>query len=43
MKILLVCSKHFYGRLQEIADFLKKRGHKISYPNSFDEPLMEEK
>ncbi|MFA5061030.1 MAG: hypothetical protein WC494_01805 [Candidatus Pacearchaeota archaeon] len=43
MKIFIVCSKHFYKEVEEIANFLKKQGHKITYPNSFDEPLMEEK
>jgi hypothetical protein len=42
MKIFIVSSKHFYNRLGNIADFLKKQGHKITYPNSYDEPLKEE-
>jgi hypothetical protein len=43
MKILVVCSKHFYSKIGEIALFLEKNGHEISYPNSYDEPFAEER
>lgn len=43
MKILFICSKHFYERIEEIANFLKNKGYKITYPNSYDNPMMEEK
>ncbi len=43
MKVLICCSKHFYSRIEEIAEILKNKGHEISYPNSFDEPFAEEK
>lgn len=43
MKIFIVCSKYFYNKLENIADFLERKGHKITFPNSYDEPLKEEK
>lgn len=43
MKIFIACSKHFYGKLEKIAAFLKNKGHKITYPNSFNDPFMEER
>jgi len=43
MKVFIACSKHFYGRVKEIAGTLEKSGHRVSYPNSYDDPLMEEK
>ncbi len=43
MKIFIVCSKYFYNKLENIADFLGRKGHKITFPNSYDEPLKEEK
>ena len=43
MKIMILCSKHFYGRIPPIRDYLLKRGHEVKMPNSFDEPMKEEK
>jgi len=43
MKIFIVCSKHFYDRVEKIKDFLELKGHKITLPNSFDDPMKEEK
>ncbi len=43
MKIYIACSKHFYKRIEEIKEELEKRGHKISLPNSYEEPFKEEK
>ncbi|MBT4135515.1 hypothetical protein HOD75_03465 [archaeon] len=42
MKILIVCSKHFYHRIPEIQQPLETAGHELSMPNSYDEPLKEE-
>jgi hypothetical protein len=41
MKIFIICSKHFYERVNEIKNRLERVGHKITLPNSFDEPLRE--
>jgi hypothetical protein len=43
MKIFIVCSKHFYHKVPKIRDYLESKHHKITLPNSFDEPLKEER
>lgn len=43
MKIFIICSKHFYEKIPEIDEKLKNYGHKITYPNSYEEPFKEEK
>lgn len=43
MKIFIVCSKHFYEKIPDIDEKLKNYGHKITYPNSYEEPFKEEK
>ena len=42
MKIFICASKHFYEKLPPIIEDLKKLGHKITLPNSFDDPFKEE-
>lgn len=42
MKIFIACSKWFYERIPEIQRELESYGHKVSMPNSYDAPLMEE-
>ena len=42
MKIFICCSKHFYGKVPPIQKELEKAGHKITLPNNFDNPLLEE-
>jgi len=41
MKILIACSKHFYDKIPEIEADLKNKGHKITMPNSYENPLKE--
>jgi len=43
MKIFIMCSKYFYKRIEEVARILKLNGHEISYPNSYDDPFIEER
>lgn len=43
MKIFIACSKHFYDKVSEIKDYLEQGGHEVSMPNSYDEPLKEER
>lgn len=43
MKIFICTSKAFYDKVPEIKIFLESKGHKITLPNSFDDPQMEEK
>lgn len=42
MKIFVCCSKHLYHQVPEIKEALEKRGHVITLPNSYDEPMKEE-
>ena len=43
MKILIICSKKFYPEIKEIKKKLEKRGHEVSLPNSYEDPLAEER
>lgn len=43
MNIFIVCSKAFYGKVSEIQTLLESMNHQITLPNSFDDPMMEEK
>ncbi len=43
MKIYICCSKHLYHHISTIKEELEKRGHIITLPNSYDNPLQEEK
>ena len=43
MKILLICSKKFYPRIEEIKKVLENNGHEILVPNTYDNPKLEEK
>jgi len=42
MKILIVCSKKFYPEIKAIKKKLEKRGHEISLPNSYEDPMAED-
>jgi hypothetical protein len=42
MKLMIICSKHFYNRIPPIEYELKIAGHVITLPNSYDEPFKEE-
>lgn len=41
MKILLICSKAFYGKLTDYKTNLEKLGHEIYMPNCWDAPETE--
>jgi len=43
MKIILCCSKHFYHIIPKIKQKLEKQGHKVMLPNSYENPMKEEK
>ena len=43
MKIFIACSKHFYDRIVPIKEKLEAEGHIITLPNSFEEPMAEER
>lgn len=42
MKIWIICSKAFYGRIAPIKAELEGRGHSITLPNSYDHPTLEQ-
>ena len=42
MKIFLVCSKHFYHLIDPIKVELESRGHVLTFPNSIENPMLEE-
>ena len=43
MKIFIICSKAFYGRIKEIKEELEKKGNEIFLPNCYDCPETEAK
>ena len=43
MRILLICSKAFYGELGLYKEKLEKLGHEVFMPNCFDAPETEAK
>lgn len=43
MKILIICSKVFYGEIIPIKEKLEKMGHIVELPNSYDDPEVEKK
>lgn len=43
MKIFLICSKKFYGKIPEIQLRLEKAGHTLIMPNCYDDPSTEDK
>jgi hypothetical protein len=42
MKILIICSKKFYSKIDEIKKELEKNGHIIYLPNTYGAPETEE-
>ena len=43
MKVLIICSKQFYSKIEEIKDILEKRKIDVFLPNCYDDPSTEEK
>jgi hypothetical protein len=43
MKLFVVCSKKFYGRIPEVEGALKKQGHVLTMPNCYDAPGTEDR
>ena len=43
MKILIICSKKFYSKIEEVKQELEKRGNEIFLPNCYDDPTAEQK
>ena len=43
MKILIICSKRFYGNIPNIKNQLEKNKIEVFLPNCYDDPTTEEK
>ena len=43
MKILIICSKQFYSKIEEIKEILKNRNIDVFLPNCYDDPSTEER
>ena len=43
MKILIICSKMFYYKIEEIKNILENRNIEIFLPNCYDDPTAEQK
>ena len=43
MKLLIICSKQFYPKIEEIKDVLKIKGFEVYFPNCYDAPETEQK
>jgi len=43
MKIFIICSKHFYDRIEPIKEELESMGYVITLPNHYDKPYSEDK
>ena len=43
MKILVICSKKFYSKIEEVKKDLEKRDIEVFLPNCYDDPTAEQK
>ena len=43
MKILIICSKQFYSKIEEIKLKLENKGMEVYLPNCYDDPQTEER
>ena len=43
MKILVICSKRFYSKIEEVKKDLEKRDIEVFLPNCYDDPTAEQK
>ena len=43
MKILIICSKKFYSKIEEVKRNLEKRNIEVFLPNCYDDPTAEQK
>lgn len=43
MKILVICSKKFYSKIEEVKNNLEKRNIEVFLPNCYDDPSAEQK
>lgn len=43
MKIFIICSKTFYGKIPQIKKVLEENGHIVTLPNCYNDPATEER
>ena len=43
MKLLIICSKQFYSKIDKIKIVLEKRGIEVFLPNCYDDPKTEDR
>ena len=43
MKILIICSKKFYSKIEEVKKELESKKHEIFLPNCYDDPTEEQR
>ena len=43
MKLLIICSKQFYPKIEEIKNILNKRNIEVHLPNCYDDSSAEQR
>ena len=43
MKILIICSKNFYSKIEEVKKILEAKNNEVFLPNCYDDPTAEQK
>lgn len=43
MKVLIICSKKFYSKIEEVKNILENRNIEVYLPNCYDDPTTEER
>ena len=43
MKIIVICSKQFYSKIEEVKEELEKKKNTVYLPNCYDDPTAEQK
>ena len=43
MKVLVICSKKFYSKIEEVKEYLENKNIEVFLPNCYDDPTAEQK
>ena len=43
MKILIICSKKFYSKIEEVKKILEEKSNEVFLPNCYDDPTTEQR
>lgn len=43
MKILIICSKKFYSKIEKVKKILEEKNNEVFLPNCYDDPTIEQK